>query len=99
MSDPQHIPQHIPPRLVFMGTADFGVPALTALHGTYGVCAVVTIPDVPVGRGRSVRPSAVKSAAIDLGIGTILQPESLRDPAFIARMEELKPDIICVIAF
>lgn len=87
------------PRIVFMGTADFGVPALAALHETFGVRAVVTIPDVAVGRGRSVQPSAVKNAAMDLGIDTILQPASLRDPGFIAQMEELAPEIICVIAF
>ena len=87
------------PRIVFMGTADFGVPALTALHLRYGVHAVVTLPDAPVGRGRSLQPSAVKRAAEDLGIHTLLQPASLRDENFLSALRHLEPDIICVIAF
>lgn len=87
------------PCIVYMGTADFGVPALSALHHTFGVKAVVTIPDVPVGRGRSVKPSPIKTAALNLGIETILQPASLRDPEFVEELRQLQPDIICVIAF
>lgn len=82
-----------------MGTPEFAVPSLKALHETFGVSAVVTVADKPQGRGRAVKPSAVKQAAIDLGIETILQPVKLRDPEFIAALEALQPDIICVIAF
>lgn len=87
------------PRIVFMGTPDFAVPALQALHQRFGVVAVVTVPDKPQGRGLQLHPSAVKSAALELGIDTILQPTSLKDPAFIQQVEDLAPDIICVIAF
>jgi len=85
--------------IIFMGTPDFAVPALEALQREFGVRAVVTVPDKPQGRGRQVQPSAVKSAALELGIDTILQPAKLRDPDFISALESLQPDIICVIAF
>lgn len=85
--------------IVFMGTPDFAVPALQALHTRFGVAAVVTVPDKPVGRGLTLRPSAVKQAAIELGITTILQPESLKDEVFQQQLAALQPDILCVIAF
>lgn len=93
--------QEIPskPCIVFMGTPDFAVPALKALHSEFGISAVVTVPDKPIGRGRQVQPSAVKSTAIELGITTILQPDSLKSEEFLEQMTALQPDIICVIAF
>lgn len=87
------------PSVVFMGTPDFAVPALVALHQEFGVRAVVTVPDKPRGRGLELQPSAVKLAATQLGITSILQPEKLRDPEFVEQMRKLSPDIICVIAF
>jgi len=87
------------PTIIFMGTPEFAVPALRALHERFGVRAVVTVADKQKGRGLEVRPSDVKSAAQDLGITTILQPASLKDPEFQAQLLALQPDIICVIAF
>lgn len=86
-------------RIVFMGTPDFAVPALRAVHERFGVVGVVTVPDKPQGRGRSIKPSAVKEAALELGIETILQPATLKDPGFQAQLSDLQPDILCVIAF
>lgn len=86
-------------KIIFMGTPEFAVPALQALHAEFGVSTVVTIPDKPRGRGLTVTPSAVKQAALDLGITDILQPEKLRDPAFAEAIAERNPDVICVIAF
>lgn len=86
-------------KIVFMGTPDFAVPSLQALHAAFGVSAVVTVPDKPQGRGLKVVPSAVKQAAMDLGITDIQQPAKLRDPDFIQWLTDLRPDIICVIAF
>lgn len=85
--------------IIFMGTPEFAVPALRALHAEFGVSTVVTIPDKPRGRGLTVHPSEVKQAAIELGITDILQPERLRDPAFAQSIAERNPDVICVIAF
>jgi len=86
-------------RIVFMGTPEFAVPALRAIHERFGVVGVVTVPDKPQGRGQAIRPSAVKEAALDLGIRTILQPVRLKDPDFRAQLADLRPDILCVIAF
>ena len=82
-----------------MGTPGFAVPSLERLveHG-YTPVAVVTGPDRARGRGRSVSPTPVKEAALKLGITTILQPESVKDPAFAEEVAALKPDVIVVVA-
>jgi methionyl-tRNA formyltransferase len=85
--------------IIFMGTPDFAVPTLIALHKEFGVCAVVTVPDKPQGRGLQLQASAVKRAAIELGITTILQPNSLKDEQFQQELYALEPDIMCVVAF
>ncbi len=83
-----------------MGTPEFAVPSLRRLveHG-YTPVAVVTGPDKPRGRGQKVSPTPVKQAALDLGIETILQPGSVRDPEFVRAIAELKPDVMVVVAF
>lgn len=88
-----------PPRIVFMGTPDFAVPSLDALvaEGCSPI-AVATVPDKPAGRGRKMRASAVKKAAVEHGIG-ILQPESVHDPAFAEAVQALEPDVMVVVAF
>lgn len=87
-------------RIVFMGTPAFAVPSLERLvaHG-YRPVAVVTGPDRPRGRGQKHTPTPVKEAARRLGIETILQPESVKDPAFAAAVAALKPDLIVVVAY
>lgn len=83
-----------------MGTPEFAVPSLKALvESGYNVVAVVTTPDKPAGRGLKLQESDVKIAARELGIKTILQPEKLKDEAFVAAMRELQPDLGIVIAF
>ncbi|GAB5520980.1 MAG: methionyl-tRNA formyltransferase [Rhodothermales bacterium] len=87
-------------RIVFMGTPDFAVPSLDALAANgYTPIAVATGPDKPRGRGRSLRPTPVKEAALRLGIDTILQPESVRDPAFAEAVAALEADLLVVVAF
>ena len=56
-------------RVVFMGTPEFAVPALEAVHGAHEIVAVYTQPDRPVGRGLDLRPSPVKAKALQLGLG------------------------------
>lgn len=86
-------------RIVFMGTPEFAVPSLRALvAGGYNVVAVVTVPDKPAGRGQRLHRSDVKTAAEELGL-PVLQPEKLRDPAFVEAMQALRPDLGIVIAF
>ncbi len=82
-----------------MGTPEFAVASLEAIHKVYSVAAVVTTPDKPQGRGLKVLPSPVKAAAQQLGVDTILQPASLKAPEFRQAIEELAPDIIAVVAF
>lgn len=86
-------------RIIFMGTPEFAVPSLRALVGEgYNVVAVVTAPDKQAGRGQKLHESDVKVAARELGL-PVLQPEKLRDPAFVEAMRELRPDLGIVIAF
>lgn len=90
----------MPLRIIFMGTPDFAVPSLERLaESGYKPGAVATAPDRPRGRGRRVQPTPVKEAALRLGIETILQPESVKDPAFAAEVAALHPDVIVVVAF
>lgn len=86
------------PNIIFMGTPEFSVPVLDLIHRDFGVKAVVTVPDKPMGRGMKVRYSAVKQAALDRNI-PVLQPANLIDSDFINQLAELEPDIIVVIAF
>ncbi len=82
-----------------MGTPDFAVPSLDALvDAGLAPVAVVTVPDRPAGRGLKLQPSAVKTAAERHGL-PVLQPESLRDAAFVDALAALAPDVIAVVAF
>ena len=83
-----------------MGTPEFAVETLRALvEGGYNVVAVVTQPDKPVGRHGSVlRAPAVKEYALSVGL-PVLQPEKMKDPAFVEQLHFYKPDLQVVVAF
>lgn len=82
-----------------MGTPDFAVASLEALvHAGYKVVGVVTAPDKPAGRGMKITESAVKKYAVEKGI-TVLQPVKLKDPEFLAALENLHANIQVVVAF
>lgn len=86
-------------RIVFMGTPEFASTSLRRLvEEDYNVVAVVTTPDKPAGRGQKMHQSDVKLTALELGL-PILQPERLRDEAFLESLKELNPDLGVVIAF
>lgn len=86
-------------RVVFMGTPGFAVASLgSLLINGYNVIAVVTAPDRPAGRGRSLSKSAVKQFA-ESNYLHLLQPVNLKDPEFVNTLYTLKPDIIVVVAF
>ena len=86
-------------RLVFMGTPDFAVPCLKAIVAAgYEVCGVVSQPDRPKGRGRKLCPSPVKEAALALGL-PVVTVERVKDPAFLAQLQEWAPDVAVVVAF
>ena len=85
--------------IIFFGTAEFAVPSLQALVAAgYNIVGVITAPDKPAGRGQKLQPSAVKIAALELGLN-VLQPEKLKAPEFIAALQALQPDLGIVIAF
>ena len=86
-------------RLVFMGTPDFAVGILEALHGSiHEITAVVTVADKAAGRGQKLKESAVKIYAQANNL-TILQPEKLKDEHFLSQLKELQSDLFVVIAF
>jgi methionyl-tRNA formyltransferase len=86
-------------RVVFAGTPEVALPSLRALVASrHDVVAVVTRPDAPAGRGRSLRPSPVAALADELGI-EVLKPERPSDPAFQTRLRELAPDACPVVAY
>lgn len=86
-------------RLVFMGTPDFAVGILEALHGSiHEITAVVTVADKAAGRGQKLKESAVKIYAQANNL-TILQPEKLKDEQFLAQLKELQADLFVVVAF
>jgi methionyl-tRNA formyltransferase len=87
-------------KVVFMGTPDFAVPTLEALTDTHGmnVVGVVTQPDRPRGRGRELAPSPVKRAAMERDL-PLFQPRSLRQPAAVAQLAPLEPEVVVVVAF
>ena len=86
-------------KIVFFGTADFAVDSLVALHAAgHQVVGVVTAADKPAGRGQQLRASAVKEAAIELGL-PIFQPEKLKNEEFLEAMRALGADLFVVVAF
>jgi methionyl-tRNA formyltransferase len=86
-------------RLVFAGTPAVAVPSLDALLASrHEVLAVLTRPDAPSGRGRSVAASPVAERAQAAGID-VLRPPTPRDPEFLERLRALAPDCCPVVAY
>ena len=87
-------------RIVFMGTPEFAVETLRALvENEYNVVAVVTQPDKPVGRHQTeMHPSAVKQYALKHGL-PVLQPEKMKDPAFVEELRSYQANLQVVVAF
>ena len=85
--------------ILFMGTPDFATASLAALlDAGKHVCAVVTQPDKARGRGMKVTFSDVKKFALEKEL-PVLQPETLKNGAFLPTLEEYKPDLIAVVAY
>ena len=86
-------------KILFMGTPDFSVPCLKALNESGNeICAVVTQPDKPKGRGHKLTPPPVKVYALDNNI-EVYQPETLKDKAILPVLEGKNPDAIVVVAY
>ncbi len=85
-------------RVVFLGTPEFAVPSLEQVLASSEVVAVVTRPDRPRGRGLRIAPPPVAEIATRYALD-VLQPASLRDPAFHRRLRELSIDLAVAVAF
>jgi methionyl-tRNA formyltransferase len=86
-------------RIVFMGTPEFAVASLDALvKAGANIVGVITAPDKPAGRGMKLTQSAVKQYAVEKGLH-ILQPEKLKNPAFLEELKVLQADLQIVVAF
>lgn len=85
-------------KVIFMGTPDFAVPSLEMLFQKYTVCAVVTQPDKPKGRGKKMVFSPVKEKALEHGV-EVLQPVKVKEPEFVEKLKSYEADSIVVVAF
>ena len=86
-------------RIVYMGTPEFAVAPLEKLiQAGYEIVGVVTAVDKPSGRGLTMNESAVKKYAVAHNL-PVLQPEKLKDPAFLEQLAALKANLFVVVAF
>jgi len=86
-------------RIVFFGTPEFALPALSALgEAGHEIALVVTQPDRPAGRGRKRLASPVKTFALERGLA-VRQPEDPNEPAFLEELRRSSPDFIVVAAY
>ncbi|NLD37513.1 MAG: methionyl-tRNA formyltransferase [Desulfatiglans sp.] len=87
------------PKIIYMGTPDFAVPALKSLvNAGYDIEAVITQPDKPKGRGLTLSPCPVNESAISYGLN-VMQPSNVNDHGFIEGLRLIKPDLFIVAAF
>ncbi|MBP0049941.1 methionyl-tRNA formyltransferase [Marinobacterium sp. AK62] len=88
-----------PLRIIFAGTPEFAASSLAAVLDTeHDVVAVYTQPDRPAGRGRKLRPSPVKTLALEHDV-PVYQPLSLKDPAEQQTLADLNADLMIVVAY
>ncbi len=86
-------------RIVFMGTPDFAVPSLRALHAAgHEIACVVTAPDRKRGRGQQLSPTPVKAAARGLGL-EVIEADDLRDRGLIEALRDAAAELFVVVAF
>jgi methionyl-tRNA formyltransferase len=86
------------PKVVYMGTPDFALPALEKLSEAYQVEGVITQPDRPSGRGKKILKSPVKLYAESIDL-EIYQPQSINSPKSLEKINSWNPEIIIVAAF
>lgn len=84
-------------KIFFAGTPEIAVRSLKAIAAGFEVCGVLTNPDRPAGRKGIVKPSPVKTAALELGL-EVFQPEKL-DSVFLAAVKYLSPDVLVTFAY
>ncbi|NPD14547.1 methionyl-tRNA formyltransferase [Xinfangfangia sp. D13-10-4-6] len=85
-------------RVIFMGTPEFSVPVLEALHAQHEVVGVWSQPPRAAGRGKALRKTPVHTRAEALGL-TVYTPEKLRSPEDQAAFAALQADVAVVVAY
>ncbi|AZL58858.1 methionyl-tRNA formyltransferase [Tabrizicola piscis] len=85
-------------KIIFMGTPEFSVPVLEALHQAHEIVAVYCQPPRPAGRGKADRPSPVQARAEALGL-TVRHPVSLRSEDAAKAFADLQADVAVVVAY
>lgn len=85
-------------RLVFLGTAGFGVPALKSLNQKHEIELVISQPDRPGGRGLKKRVCPVKRTCLNLNL-PLFQPEEINSGSAIRRIQKLDPKAMIVVAY
>ncbi len=86
-------------RIVFMGSPDFALPTLRRLiESEYEIVGVVTQPDRPAGRGRTLRPPPAKELALAHHV-PVFQPERVNTPDALADLRELAPEVLVIAAY
>ncbi len=85
-------------RIVFIGTSRFAVPALSAIAQRHEISLVITQPDRPAGRGRTLRKPPVKERAEIIGL-RISQPDRVNSEPAIAKIEDASPELIVVASY
>lgn len=86
-------------RVIFMGTPDFATGTLEKIVlAGHEVVGVVTQPDKPKGRGKTLMPTPVKEVAVKYNL-PVYQPKKVREPEVVELLRGLKPDVIVVAAF
>ena len=84
---------------MFAGTPEPALPTLrTLIDAGHDIAAVITRPPAPAGRGRALAASPVADAATSAGL-PLLTPVSARDPDFVARLENMAPELGVVVAY
>lgn len=85
-------------KIVFMGTPEFAVPVLEALHENFDIICAVTKADKPKGRGGKMSACEVKEKALSLGI-PVLSPEKIRTPEFYGELSRFEADFFVTCAY
>ena len=81
-----------------MGTPDFAVPSLKLINSNFNVLAVFSQPARPNGRGLKTKKSSVETAAKELNLN-IITPLTLNDEQIFSEFDQLKPDLVVVVAY
>ncbi|MDF7825139.1 methionyl-tRNA formyltransferase [Pontiellaceae bacterium B12227] len=87
-------------RVIFMGSAELAIPSLKSLLNSDAdeVVGVVSQPDRPAGRKRVLTPCPLKAFAEQQGLA-VMTPEKIGDPDAVQALEELRPDLLVVVAY